>query len=202
MYKIFFYDRMLGICNNWLLCSNQENAIIYKVIKKKGIKTIIRQFQQNQAMQELWLFTEEPDKIMDEVKTLFTVIEAAGGLVRNINNELLLIFRHDHWDLPKGKQESDETLPETALREVTEECGIAPLTLLDFYDCSYHIYEEAGDTILKKTYWYTMQYAGNTPLIPQEIEGIKQARWVSTTELPSYLPEMFLSMADLLRPVV
>jgi len=37
-------------------------------------------------------------------------IIAAGGLVTNENNELLMIFRRGKWDLPKGKADEGETV--------------------------------------------------------------------------------------------
>ena len=37
-------------------------------------------------------------------------IIAAGGLVFNDNNELLMIFRRGKWDLPKGKLDEYETI--------------------------------------------------------------------------------------------
>ena len=110
MYKIFFYDRLLGICNNWSTCSNRPNAIAYKGTKKSEIKNIIERFRQRREMIELWLFAENPEEAMAEVASLFTLIEAGGGLVRNASGELLLIFRHNQWDLPKGKCEPCESI--------------------------------------------------------------------------------------------
>ncbi len=46
------------------------------------------------------------------------------GLVVNQYNEVLLIFRKNLWDLPKGKIEFYETLEKAALREVVEETGV------------------------------------------------------------------------------
>ena len=51
----------------------------------------------------------------------FREIPAGGGLVRNKEGQYLLICRHQLWDLPKGKQEPDESIETCALREVEEE---------------------------------------------------------------------------------
>jgi 8-oxo-dGTP pyrophosphatase MutT (NUDIX family) len=202
MYKIFFYDRVLVICNNWTTCCSQPNAIIYKVMKISEIKNIIKQFQKNRDMTELWLFTENPEETMNEVVSLYTLIEAGGGIVHNTRGELLLIFRHECWDLPKGKCEPGETIAETALREVGEECGISDLTLFNLLAHSYHIYKDKETFFLKKTHWFSMQYNGHAPLVLQEAEGIKQAQWVTVTHLPEYFPGMFSSIVDLLRRVI
>jgi 8-oxo-dGTP pyrophosphatase MutT (NUDIX family) len=202
MYKIFINDRILGINDDWQVCAIRPNAIVYKVIKNSEIKSIVDHFQENQAIQELWLLSERPEDVMKEVISQFALVEAAGGLVRNTKGELLLIFRHEHWDLPKGKHEPGETIPETALREVEEECGINQLTLFDLLTPSYHIYKENGIPLLKKTYWYTMQYAGNAPLVPQEAEGIREARWVPMDQIPIYIPKMFSSITDVVRHLI
>ena len=202
MYKIFFYDRVLGICSDWAMCDSQPNAIIYKVMKNSEIKNIITQFRINRDMVELWLLTENPEEVMNEVASLFTLIEASGGLVRNTAGELLLIFRHEHWDLPKGKHEPGETMAETAMREVEEECGIGELTLFNLLAHSYHIYKDEDTFLLKKTHWFSMQYDGRAPLVVQETEGIKQAQWVAMSRLPEYFPKMFSSIADLLQHVI
>lgn len=171
-------------------------------MKISEIKNIVGQFQENRDMIELWLFTENPEEAMNEVVSSFTLIEAAGGLVYNAAGDLLLIFRHEHWDLPKGKCEPGETMPETALREVEEECGIGDLTLYNLMGYSYHIYKDKETSFLKKTHWFSMRCSGHAPLVVQEAEGIKQAQWVAPSHLPEYFPKMFSSIADLLHRVI
>ena len=57
------------------------------------------------------------------------MIQAAGGLVNNEKDEILMIFRRGKWDLPKGKLDKGETLEECAVREVEEETGLKKLQL-------------------------------------------------------------------------
>ena len=59
-------------------------------------------------------------------------IVSAGGVVLREHTaglQVLLIHRerYDDWSLPKGKGEADELLPETAVREIREETGVAAL---------------------------------------------------------------------------
>ena len=61
----------------------------------------------------------------------YLLIEAAGGLVYNNECQLLMIFRNNKWDLPKGKLEQNENTKECAIREVEEECGISGLSFLN-----------------------------------------------------------------------
>ena len=48
------------------------------------------------------------------------------GIVFLYENKILLVQQNsrDNWSYPKGKQEDDETLKETAIREVNEEVGL------------------------------------------------------------------------------
>jgi len=199
MYKIFFNDRVLSICSDWQQCSQGMNAIVYKVTKKNEIKPIVANFQQNLAMQELYLYVDNVEEAMTELMSLFKVLESAGGVVCNNNDEWLLIFRHERWDLPKGKQEPGETMPETALREVEEECGIRELTLFDFLTSTFHVYKENDQIILKKNHWYSMKYTGTANPVPQKEEGITAAQWIPRKAIPEYLPKMFSSIVDVVQ---
>src|SRR5665213_2260554 len=82
------------------------------------------------------------------------LIEAAGGLVKNENEEYLFIYRQDKWDLPKGKVEKDERVKEAAVREVEEECGIKVSNLDEKICKTYHVYVSRGEVVLKKTHWF------------------------------------------------
>ena len=54
----------------------------------------------------------------------FRIIHAAGGIVRNEQEAILMIYRLDKWDFPKGKVEAGEQYAEAAIREVEEETGL------------------------------------------------------------------------------
>ena len=110
-------------------------------------------------------------------------IEAAGGVVLNSDEDLLLIHRLGFWDLPKGKLEKDEMPEEAAVREVEEECGISNLEITGQYADTYHTYILKGQVILKKTYWYLMKYHGNETLIPQTEEHIDEVRFMPEDEV-------------------
>ena len=131
-------------------------------------------------------------------RELFSCRDAAGGLVANSQRELLLIFRRGRWDLPKGHVDPGETIVETALREVMEECGIPRPVLREALPASRHIYREKGENILKTTYWYLM-YLNNKPaLVPQTEEGIQQARWLAPQELPDIRNNLWDSLKEIL----
>ena len=52
---------------------------------------------------------------------------------------ILFIFRNGKWDLPKGKAEANETIDQTALREVEEETVSEDLSISKPLEITYHI---------------------------------------------------------------
>lgn len=128
----------------------------------------------------------------------FTPIIAAGGVVRNENNEILLIQRRGLWDLPKGKLEANEEIPACAVREVEEETGLTNVTLQHFICNTYHLYNMYNQDVLKTTYWYSMKVSGEQHLIPQLEEDITTTKWVKEAELELYLKDTFETIRDVL----
>ncbi|HEY2582914.1 MAG TPA: NUDIX domain-containing protein [Mucilaginibacter sp.] len=127
-----------------------------------------------------------------------TLIEAAGGLVKNENDECLFIYRNDKWDLPKGKVEKEERIREAAVREVEEECGIK-VSRLDKKICkTYHVYLSRGEVVLKKTHWFEMKCKGQNKLKPQKEEGITDVRWFKKGHIEPIMANTFPSIMDVL----
>ena len=109
------------------------------------------------------------------VKNKFRIIRAGGGVVLN-KDLMLMIYRLNRWDLPKGKLEKDESSLEGAKREVEEECNIK--VTVDSKICStWHSYSLNGKNILKKTNWYAMSCDDDTEMKPQISEDIQAVEW-------------------------
>lgn len=126
-------------------------------------------------------------------------IIAAGGVVENEKAELLLIFRKGYWDLPKGKLDEGETIAECAVREVKEETGLQHIEPGKLIDTTLHQYEENGDRITKKTYWYKMKASSDDELIAQTVEDIQEIRWVSRNELEAYLKKTYPNIVQIMK---
>tara|TARA_B100001250_G_C19667878_1_gene730109 strand:- start:65 stop:535 length:471 start_codon:yes stop_codon:yes gene_type:complete len=153
-------------------------------------------------MQKYKVYINKERKIItdnwDEFCQRHILIEAAGGLVYNINNQLIMIFRNGKWDLPKGKLEVGENIKECAIREVEEECGIGDLEIVSELSKTYHTYESKGNAILKCTYWFRMRTNCNNNLVPQNKEGITKAEWVNEEDLPEKIENTYGNIKDLL----
>ncbi|MDR3188842.1 MAG: NUDIX domain-containing protein [Prevotellaceae bacterium] len=127
----------------------------------------------------------------------YQLVEAAGGLVRSGGGECLMIFRNGRWDLPKGKREEGESVEQTALREVMEECGVGALTLQGLLTVTYHTYTLNGVDVLKRTYWYAMRYAGSLrALQPQAEEGIEVAEFLPPEKVAACLEASYGSIRE------
>ena len=113
-------------------------------------------------------------------------MRAAGGLVLT-GGHALLIRKHHLWDLPKGKLDGDEQPECCALREISEETGLAatllairaPLCRSNYI--SYYSYGPVNKTVD----WFLLDYSGETsdPLVPELSEDIDMCRWVSFGKL-------------------
>jgi 8-oxo-dGTP pyrophosphatase MutT (NUDIX family) len=121
------------------------------------------------------------------------IIIAAGGLVQNRKGEILLIYRRGCWDLPKGKLDAGELIPECAIREVQEETGIQTLELGPFICTTTHTYFDKwlNKDVEKQTHWYAMLSLANETLVPQTEEDIENIEWVPLEQLPQYLHQTY-----------
>ncbi len=131
-----------------------------------------------------------PEALEELLEKEFVNVKAAGGLVVNKENQVLLILRRGYWDLPKGKLDEGESIPECAVREVQEETGLKHINLKNKLNTTYHVYAEKEKTILKSTDWFLMQ-SEDISLSPQLEEGIIMAKWASPIEASLLLKKSF-----------
>ena len=153
-------------------------------------------------MQKYKVFINNDYKIIiDSLESLYethTLINAAGGVVYNSKNQILMIFRNNKWDLPKGKLEVGESITECAIREVKEECGLARLKILRKLSNTYHTYKLNGILMLKSTCWFEMRTLDAANLIPQHEEGITKVEWVDENDIQEKLENTYGNIKELL----
>jgi 8-oxo-dGTP pyrophosphatase MutT (NUDIX family) len=200
MYKVFFNDLTVFIGSTFKK-SLINKSLVFQVSNLKDMESAWLLFRDGQQSSDLILVTENPEIGKKLFFSLFSIIDAAGGVVCNRENKLLCIFRWGRWDLPKGKAEKNEKLEDTAVREVEEECGISGLLNNGLNSVTYHIYEhprKPGNWILKQTYWYNMFYSGNEKLVPQTNEDIVEAKWFAKNELGVVIEKTWASLKPLI----
>lgn len=146
----------------------------------------------SESSHQILVSVKEPDEVLEIFKKNLKLIFAAGGIVINELNQILLIKRNGFWDLPKGKREPEEQLRNTAIREVQEETGVRIETASEQSIKTYHCYFLKGEYCIKETHWFEMNVTiGEQMLTPQTEEGIETVIWVKTTDLPYFKEEMY-----------
>lgn len=201
MYNIYFDKRVLTVCPEQENLQYDPNAVIYHYGENSMLSRLPGFLDKSPNIKMLCI-PVAPDKIENTFKQIcsqYNQINAGGGLVMNDRGEYLLIFRNGIWDLPKGKQEPNEDIRETALREVEEECGMTRLEIRELICVTHHCYHQHGNFILKHTYWYKMIHTGYCTPKPQLEENIQKCIWVKKEDLPRYLSDTYPSILEVFR---
>lgn len=172
MYKVFINDKPI-ILTDSLQNQNELPFFIYRDIV---LDEIIHKLATG-ILPGAYLYALDIEDSWNHFRTHFEVVVAGGGLVLNAKGDVLFIFRGGKWDLPKGRIEEGESIEETAVREVEEECGISNLRLDSFLLKTHHVFYQSKKRKLKETYWYLMYSDTEQPLTPQEEEGITKAEF-------------------------
>ena len=200
--KIYFNDKPLFLCDNVDKTIepfvHHDDAVFIDELNTHTVKTIIHEMQQPQIHAGVFVHPDL-EKLKKAVFKKFTIVQAAGGLVRNEKKETLMIFRRGFWDLPKGKLDPGEKLEECAVREVKEETGLKDPQLMSPLTITYHTYHEGSRYILKESHWYTMQVNGDQKTVPQTEEDIHEIRWVDDAGLKPIMKKTYPSIIDVLE---
>ncbi|HEC42460.1 MAG TPA: NUDIX domain-containing protein [Bacteroides sp.] len=199
MYKVFFNDRTIYLDDTLPDMTKVGKDYVCAFENITDLKPQIKQFLDPEKKGNLHIFHDDQESLFKIFKQCFTNINAGGGLVRNSKGEILLIFRRGKWDLPKGKTEEGESIEQTAIREVQEECGLDGVELRDFLMSTYHIFKDSLRLVLKRTDWYSMHYPGNSKPKPQKEEDITDVRWLKPSGLDEIYSNTFLSVKDILE---
>jgi len=189
MYKIFVNDKPI------ILTTKVEKETFFKnyLLKKVKIGNVIRKLN-NTSLQEVRLIHKKKKKLLKKFLKLLPNVIAGGGKVYNDKGDILFIYRNGKWDLPKGKIEGNETIEQTAIREVSEETGVNGLEITKHLETTYHIFKRNGRYKIKITYWFEMktQFSGN--LWPQENEGITRVEWLNTEQTNKALKNSYANI--------
>ena len=138
------------------------------------------------------------DNDINELKKMFKIIKAGGGVVNNNKKEILFIYRMKKWDLPKGKLDKGETIKQCAKREVEEEtkvkvsCGKKILS-------TWHTYTKNKKFILKKTTWYMMESIDDSKMKPQKKEKIEKVEWMKKSSVDDILLNSYKTLNYLMK---
>lgn len=200
--KVYFNDKPLFLANSidaeLEAYKHHDDAVFIDEFSPPAINSIIHEMKLQKVHAGI-LYHADLEKLKKSFTKKFTVINAAGGLVANDNNELLFIYRRGKWDLPKGKVDPGESAEICAVREVKEETGLKMATVEKHLLTTYHTYDESGKHMLKETDWYLMHSPAQKELHPQTVEQITEAIWVPSNDLNQYMNNTYLLIKDVLK---
>jgi ADP-ribose pyrophosphatase YjhB (NUDIX family) len=195
-YKVFFNDSLLHIA----LPGQSLKGIPGETVtlpERKEVASLISMMETS-GVHTYGVRTPDPDGFFSLLCSFYQMIGAAGGLVRHPVGKYLFIRRFGKWDLPKGKIEPGETPEKAAVREVSEECGISGLRITREQPSTYHTYRLDGQRVMKRTWWFAMEYAGTLETVPQTEEGITEAVWLVPSRFDMVMENTYRSIAELI----
>jgi 8-oxo-dGTP pyrophosphatase MutT (NUDIX family) len=198
MIKIHSADKSIFLTNNKNLSKPVPGTITVSISSQNELTEFYAVWINQKDIKEIFFYNENEELLLEWFESMFHIVEAAGGIVKNREGEYLFIYRHGKWDLPKGKIEADEPVEKAAIREVEEECGISELVLGKKIEPTYHIYFMNDKAILKPTYWFEMFSEDTSTLIPQLEEGITEVRWIKPENFEIVRKNTYESIKDVL----
>jgi len=193
MHKVFVNDKPIILTTK----VEKEDGFKNYLLKTVDLGKVIRRLNRTK-LNEVRLIGKKEKKLLKRFLKKLPNVIAGGGKVYNDNGDILFIYRNDKWDLPKGKAEGNETIEKTAIREVTEETGVAGLEITKPLETTYHIFKRNGRYKIKITYWFEMKTSFNGKLYPQENEGITKVEWLNKAQTKKALENSYMNIQDLI----
>ena len=198
MYKVFFNKKIIYLIENINFFNKPKNSVLHHFNSKTELTALIENFSSNAQKDNLIIHTIDLGKLAEDFFSIFNLIEAAGGLVKNEINEILFIFRRGKWDLPKGKIDAGEQTDRAAIREVEEETGIRNISITKKLQSTFHMYILKNQWVVKETHWFEMKTNSIQKLIPQIEEDITKVEWKSQNEVQEVLDNTYDSIRELI----
>ena len=193
MQKIFVGNKPIVLTTKVEKETNFKNLMIDSV----DIIRVLQLLKKNKY-KSVRLVGSNEDELLESFLKLLPNVIAGGGKVFNSKGHILFIFRNGKWDLPKGKAEANETIDQTALREVEEETGIRDLSINKPLEITYHIFKRNNNILLKKTYWFEMYSSYEGDFKPQFKEGITKVKWIDPKKLKKIKKNIYANIDQLL----
>jgi len=201
MYKVFINNKKLILANNQEIIDYGKGAVVC-LKKPDSVNSVIKNHLSKSTEENLIILSPHSQELVRIFESNYEKRTAAGGWVWNEKNELLMIFRNNYWDIPKGHLDQGESIQECALREVMEETGVTQLFIEKEIGLSRHIYDYKGIAVLKTTHWFQMQGKSNDILTPQKEEGIEKVEWVDQSRIDDYFNQSWESLRDIYKSYI
>lgn len=200
-YEIYINKRLLILIAEHHLAEFQmdSNTLVMPYLGvKKNLFQYMDLLEKSGRFNSVVLFCKDVGALFSDFMSLLISFPAGGGIIRNPEGKILMIFRREIWDLPKGKLDPGEKSKQAAIRECEEETGLTSLELAGKFKSTYHLYRDKNYTrCIKKTKWYLMDYKGSAAPVPQLAESIEGIGWFHLKDALQLTP-IHESIRDLL----
>lgn len=203
MISIYVNTRKISIVSDLsdFNLSNTKKNNSFQINDIFTLKNVTKSFLDREINTEELYLEGDPTTIYNDFIQLYPQIDAAGGAVFNPEQKLLMIFRRNYWDLPKGKTEAGESAEISAKREVEEETGINNPGIVKTLPATFHMYQLDNQWVTKKTQWFLMK-ANTQSLNPQTEEDIELVQWVDRENLNPKIKQTFDSLKPLIEVAI
>ncbi|MEQ8359726.1 MAG: NUDIX domain-containing protein [Cytophagales bacterium] len=175
-----------------------ESALIIRPSDKlvsKIFETLL-ETDEDLKIKKLTFVVFKPKLFKESFKKRYQLQALAGGLVQR-GNKFLLVYENNKWALPKGRIDAGEQLKEAAKREVEEESSIS-VNVLFKLGSTYKI-NAKNKTTLRRYHWFLMETQDRTKLKPSMLEGIKDAKWHTRSEIGRLHAELDWYVEEVLK---
>ncbi len=192
MYKVFVNDKPIILTTK----NVEKSGFTNFPLKGVDIGEIISLLDKKNT-EGVKLIHKKKKKLLKKFLKLLPIVIAGGGKVYNDDGKILFIYRNKKWDLPKGKIEGNESIEQTAIREVEEETKVEGLKIIKPLPITYHIFKRNGKHKIKVTHWYEMKTSFKGALEPQEDEGITKVKWLGKKKTKKALKNSYANIKQL-----
>ncbi len=206
MYEIYINETKIVLLPsteiNDSFIKDENNMVVRYTGKVNSLLNFVDMCEKTTKQESIIIHSMEYKKLKNDFIGLFKVVEAGGGVVVNERDQILMIHRRGHWDLPKGKLEAGEKKKDAAIREVIEETGIDAVEIVGKKLIkTYHSFvNRKGVRCIKLSHWYLMRGKHQT-LTPQVEEDIDECRWMTLESFYSKKRKVFSNILLVLNKV-
>jgi ADP-ribose pyrophosphatase YjhB (NUDIX family) len=206
MYEIYINETKIvllpSIEINDSFLRDESNMVVRYTGKVNHLLNFIDMCEKTTKQESIIIHSANYKKLKKDFVGLFKIVEAGGGVVVNERDQILMIHRRGHWDLPKGKLEDGEKTKDAAIREVIEETGIDSVEVIGKkLTKTYHSFvNRKGVRCIKLSHWYLMR-GKHQALTPQLEEDITECRWMTLKNFHSKKRKVFSNILLVLNKV-
>src|SRR5438045_8201804 len=116
--KIYFEDKPVFLCDKIDKIIDEymhhPDAVYIDEVSNAAINSLLHEIAKPEFHAGI-LFDKDLNKLKKAFFKHFSLFIAAGGVVTNANDEILMIFIRGKWDLAKGKLDEGKTLEQPAV---------------------------------------------------------------------------------------